>query len=60
MIGPRRKSATTSFGFLRLTLSILTTLVHPAAKKGISLPTFRPTNAAPNGDNTGIWVWSDV
>jgi hypothetical protein len=38
----------------------LTKLVHPAAKKGTSLPTLSPTNAAPNGDNTGIWLRSDV
>jgi hypothetical protein len=32
--GPRRRSARTSFGFLRLTLSILAMLVRPFGKEG--------------------------
>ena len=61
LIGDRETGARISHSALfDLRFRSLTMLVHPAAKKGISLPTLSPTSAAPNGDNTGIWVWSDL
>src|SRR6476661_6914856 len=55
-----QNSSGITFGSVRLTRSTLTMCVRPAAKKGIRLPTFSPINATPSGDNTGIWVPSDV
>jgi len=43
-----------------VTLSILTAFMQPATKYGIWSPTWRPINAAPNGDRTDIWARSDV
>ena len=57
--GARNRSRIT-FGPVRLTRSTLTMCVHPSVKKGLWLPALRPISAAPSGDNTGMWVFSDL